>query len=499
MIKFKKLRGITTRWFFGIFLPITLALLILLVVISVVYSNIYVDRVKNIADEYTYSFTALNSCNEENFATTATSLINDFAYKNILLVQILDSEGNLYLSSSGLDTSDNLKSDFEKALSQKANKYTYNGNTFGGEPVLAETRVIVSKTGKVLGGVRWSVSMKKINSHITIMIFLFCFIFIIMLVITAFSGVFFTKSIVQPIREVTAIARKIAGGSLNEKIETQRDDEVGDLCDAVNYMAAELSNTEKLKNEFISSVSHELRTPLTAIRGWGETAKMSVGQDDEIVTHGLDIILSESGRLSGLVEDLLDFSRTQNGNLTMMSTPVNVAFLLKSAADMYTEIAKKDNIDFSFSVSQDEVIVMGDGDRLKQVFVNIIDNAIKYSNAGGYVVVSLLKEENTAKIVVTDTGVGIPAQDIDRVKEKFFKSNKTVHGSGIGLAVADEIIKQTGGLLFIESTEGVGTTVTIVLPLYIPVAPDNSDTEIITSQVFPSVVQSEPEIKENNM
>ena len=111
---------------------------------------------------------------------------------------------------------------------------------------------------------------------------------------------------------------------------------------------------------------------------------------------------------------------------------------------------------------------MGDSNRLKQVFINVIDNAVKYTESGGQVLVDTLKEEGCVRVTVTDTGVGIPAQDIDRVKEKFYKANKTVRGSGIGLAVADEIIKQHGGLLFIESTENVGTTVTIVLPLYEP-------------------------------
>ena len=113
---------------------------------------------------------------------------------------------------------------------------------------------------------------------------------------------------------------------------------------------------------------------------------------------------------------------------------------------------------------------MGDADRLKQVFINIIDNAIKYTESGGQVLVEATEQEGCIQVTVKDTGVGIPAQDVDRVKEKFFKSNKTVRGSGIGLAVADEIVKQHKGLLFIESKEGVGTTVTIVLPIAPPEA-----------------------------
>ena len=144
---------------------------------------------------------------------------------------------------------------------------------------------------------------------------------------------------------------------------------------------------------------------------------------------------------------------------------------------MYIELARQQGIELIFTRPAEDMIVSGDPNRLKQVFINIIDNAVKYTEKGGQVLVDQTGEEGCVRITVKDTGVGIPAQDIDRVKEKFYKANKTVRGSGIGLAVADEIIKQHKGLLFIESAEGVGTTVTIVLPLYEP-AEETEETEI---------------------
>ena len=201
---------------------------------------------------------------------------------------------------------------------------------------------------------------------------------------------------------------------------------------------------------------------------------MSLGADDELVSKGLDVILSEADRLSGLVEDLLDFSRMQSGRLSVNMRLTNIVVPLREAVYMYVEVAKQHNIKMDFVCPSVLSDVMGDPDRLKQVFINVIDNAIKYSNDGGSVLIDCHEEEQCIHIRVSDTGVGIPEQDIDRVKEKFFKSNTTVRGSGIGLAVADEIIKQHNGLLFIESKEGVGTTVTIVLPIASPErAPEN--------------------------
>ncbi|MBQ3817143.1 MAG: HAMP domain-containing histidine kinase, partial [Clostridia bacterium] len=301
------------------------------------------------------------------------------------------------------------------------------------------------------------------------------------LALSALSGIFFINSIVRPLRDVGNMARKIAMGDFETRIAIDKMDEIGELCDAINYMADKLSEAERMKSDFISSVSHELRTPLTAIKGWGETAKTSVGTDEELVRRGLDVVLSEADRLSGLVEELLDFSRIETGRLTLESVPIDVTALLGEATDMYAELARKQGIDLIFARPSEEVIVSGDSNRLKQVFINVIDNAVKYTETGGQVLVEQSVEEGCVRMVVTDTGVGIPAQDIDHVKEKFYKANKKVRGSGIGLAVADEIIKQHKGLLFIESTENVGTTVTIVLPLYEPLAEMQETVQTIES------------------
>ena len=176
-------------------------------------------------------------------------------------------------------------------------------------------------------------------------------------------------------------------------------------------------------------------------------------------------MLQETERLSSLVEELLDFSRMQNGKLKVEMSPILTSKVLGSAVNMYRELARQQNIELIFLPLNDEPFILGDINRLKQVFINIIDNAMKYTSAGGQIIAEMQLDEGCISVKISDTGAGIPAQDIDRVKEKFYKSNNSVRGSGIGLAVADEIINQHGGLLFLESTEGVGTTVTAVLPV----------------------------------
>ena len=462
-----KFKSITLRWFLNIFLIVAIVVCTVAGVSFAVYSNINTERVEDLASDYAYEFYALTGTNRATFKDTAISIAGEFEYKNKVEVQVIDRNGRVIVSTSGFPSSEQAMPDYTEAVETKTT-VTKKIATPDGEPIMASTTLIYDNDNNYLGAYRWITSLKATEKLIGNFVIMIALIALLILSISAISGIFFIKSIVQPIRDVSNIARRIAMGDFESRIEINRNDEIGELCDTINYMASELSQAENLKNDFISSVSHELRTPLTAIRGWGETAKMSVGTDEELVNRGLDVVLSEADRLSSLVEELLDFSRMETGRMTVVSQPLNISWLLSESVAMYVELSKKQGIELIYTKPQEEYQVLGDTNRLKQVFINIIDNAVKYTESGGQVLVTQQIEEACVRISVKDTGVGIPAQDIDRVKEKFYKANKTVRGSGIGLAVADEIIKQHQGLLFIESTEGVGTNATIVLPLYEP-------------------------------
>lgn len=472
-----KFKSITLRWFLNIFLIVAIVVCTVAVISSAVFNSINLERVEDLASDYAYEFYALTGTNRTTFKDTAISIAGEFQHKNKIEVQVIDRSGRIIVSTTGFPSAEQNMPDYTEAIESKSSvvKKTV---TADGESVMACTTLLFDSDQNYLGAYRWITSLSAVQKKTGTFIIMIAVIALLILSISAFSGIFFIKSIVQPIRDVSNIARRIATGELESRIEINRNDEIGELCDTINYMASELSRAENLKNDFISSVSHELRTPLTAIRGWGETAKMSVGTDEELVNRGLDVVLSEADRLSSLVEELLDFSRIQTGRMTVVSQPLNISWLLSESVSMYVELSKKQGIELIYTKPVEEYQVLGDTNRLKQVFINIIDNAVKYTESGGQVLISQELEEACVRISVKDTGVGIPAQDIDRVKEKFYKANKTVRGSGIGLAVADEIIKQHQGLLFVESTEGVGTNVTIVLPLYEPEEPVAEEEEI---------------------
>ena len=457
-----KFKSIAVRWFFNMFLIVVLIVCAVVIGFIAVVNSLYTEKIAMYAADITYEFNSLSETTPATFRDTAIDMAENFGFKDKLEVQVIDRNDNVVVTTTGFQPSDSKMADYEQA--KLTGSAVADSKTSEGEHVLAGTTALYDSSGRYIGAYRWITTLENADRRVSGLVITLVVTGLLVLAFCAFSGLFFIKSIVTPIRDVSNIARKIAMGDFGSRIEITKNDEIGELCDTINYMASELSQAENMKNDFISSVSHELRTPLTAIKGWGETAKMSIGTDEALVKRGIDVVLSEADRLSGLVEELLDFSRMETGRLSVVSQPLNISELLTESVDMYIELARQQGIELVFTRPAEDVTVLGDPNRLKQVFINIIDNAVKYTEKGGQVLVDQITEEGCVRITVKDTGVGIPAQDIDRVKEKFYKANKTVRGSGIGLAVADEIIKQHKGLLFLESTEGVGTTVTIVLP-----------------------------------
>ncbi len=460
-----KIGSVTKRWILNVLVVVIAAVLVAEAGVFAFVHNLYLNGVRKAAEDTVKAFEPLAIVPQQEFLSRARTMMKNFQYRDRLEVQIIDRYGHLVLSSAGLAPSETTMPDYEKAIKSRDGSATWEGRSAVGETVMAGTVLLTDFGNGSNGAVRYVFSKRAVTRQIFFICGIAVIIGLVAVALTVWSGIYFVTSTVRPLRRIGEATRRIAGGNLDEKLEISGSSEITELCESVNYMASELKNAEQLKNEFITTVSHELRTPLTAIRGWGETVSLSVGVDDDTVRRGVDIILGETDRLSGLVEELLDFSKMQSGRLKMVFAPTEVIETLGEAVDMYRETARSKNIDLMFLPSAERADVIADRNRLKQVFVNIIDNAIKYTNSGGTVTVEAADEEDCVRITVSDTGAGIAAKDLDHVKEKFYKANQSVRGSGIGLAMADEIIKQHKGLLLIESEEGVGTVVTVVLAL----------------------------------
>ncbi|MGN0674350.1 MAG: ATP-binding protein [Oscillospiraceae bacterium] len=400
-----------------------------------------------------------------SFSAEVRSLVENWSEKDKTELMVISGKGNVGLTSSGFIPEEKLDemADYTEASANGTSGY-YTGKMQNGEKIMAVC-VMLPANDAGYTAIRMVSSLEQVNRHISAIAIALAAVCIIILVLVFISGLYFIKSIVIPVRQIGSTARRYAMGDFSVRITKKNDDEIGELCDIVNHMASELALSESMKNEFISSVSHELRTPLTAIKGWAETIG-SMPDDAETVAKGMRVIGSESERLSEMVEELLDFSRMQNGRFTLNKATMDVLAELGDAVLIYTEKAHKEGIDVIYDEPDMLPFVFGDKNRIRQVFINVIDNAIKYSDRGGIVSIQASMADSThIKIDVSDTGCGISAQDLPKIKTKFYKANHTRRGSGIGLAVADEIIAMHGGRLDIASEQGVGTTVTITLPI----------------------------------
>ena len=467
-------KGITRRWMVNGFAVIVGFLVVVEIAFMVAVRTYYYQNVENALESRARQYTvplssAEGALDPEGWARDFVSLFND---KDKMELQVLDAAGNVLVSSSGFEpVQDPSFQDFEKALESPDGEGVWWGRSLTREKVMALTTLVRDADGELQGGVRYLVSLTMIDRQIWILIAVMLLFGVVIVFFVALSSSYFISSIVNPVTEIGRAARRIALGEYDFRIEKKYDDEIGELCDTLNYMAGEISTAERMKNDFISSVSHELRTPLTAIKGWSETMRQAGPEDTELLEKGLDVIAGEAERLSGIVEELLDFSRMQGGHLSMKFGRMDVIAELEEAVFLFRDKAEKSGLTLQYIDPPAMPAVLGDKDRLKQVFINVLDNAIKYSNPGGKVRVEAADMGGHVQVVISDTGVGIPKEDLPNIKAKFYKANKTRPGSGIGLALADEIIRRHKGRLEIESEEGVGTTVIITLPVAPPDAP----------------------------
>ncbi|MBE6860891.1 MAG: HAMP domain-containing histidine kinase [Ruminococcus sp.] len=463
MAKAKK--SITKRWIINNLGLVCLAILVVEMVFIYAIQYYYYSSAKQYLNSRINAVASVLSIyaqdNTSNFSSEIRSMLESFDEKDKIELMAINSKGRVVLTSSGFSPDEKASMpDYLSAMDGEEGYWV--GKQLSGEKIMAVT-VPLTSISTEYSAIRMVVSLKEIDSTVQSYIIASAAIGGFIILIMIFTGLYFLGSIVKPIQQISLIAKRFATGDFSVRIQNNDEDEIGELCTSINYMANELSNTEAMKNEFISSVSHELRTPLTAIKGWAET--ISLEDNPETMKKGMGVILNETDRLYHMVEELLDFSRMQSGHFTLQRQNMDILAELEDALLVYSEKARREKMRIVYNEPEMLPVIYGDKNRIRQVFINIIDNAIKYSSAGGIITVEAKAENGNVEVSISDTGCGIKEADLPKIKTKFFKANHTRRGSGIGLAVADEIMTMHGGSLEVDSKEGIGTTVTINLPV----------------------------------
>ena len=462
---------ITRQWLLKTFLIISLLMAVLAASLSVAMHMFYYNTVRSTLSTGYNSivvryFSASAGTSDEEFNRAARAYIESYSLRDMVDVWVIDRHGAVVATSDGFRVPEGTEMiDYAQALASEKRTATWTGRIDGGEKIMATTYLLGAVRGETASALRFSTSLEKVDAQFRNDVLLLTLVSAIAVLLTLVPGTLYIEKLVRAVRKTTDAANEIAKGDYSARIDYAEHDEIGALCTAVHDMADEISTADKMKNEFISTVSHELRTPLTAIRGWGETLR-EVGADDPALTErGMDVILKETTRLGGMVEELLDFSRIRNDRLSLRIAQMDVVRELDEAVLTFRERAEREEKKLLYAPSAVEAPMLGDADRITQVFVNVIDNALKYTEAGGTIRITTVASDRKLEIRISDTGRGISERDLPHVTEKFYKADQAVRGSGIGLAVASEIVRLHKGTLQIESERGVGTTVIITLPI----------------------------------
>ena len=464
----KKITGIRKRWMVNSISVVLFIVLLAVAAFSAAMGSYYYstlsESLKQKAENAISSFDYYRT--EAEYYDNARAVVAGEPNSDKLEVEYLDADGQIRFSSSDLTAFRSPGTpDIAEAISMKRTKVWIGADPSTGEHIMAASSPLMID-GEVVGVMRYVTSLNKVDKQIIIIVAIALGIGLGILGMVYFSNLYFIRSIVDPVAGITETAKRIAAGSYGVQIEKRYDDEIGALTDTINDMSLKINQSEKMKNEFISSVSHELRTPLTAINGWAETIMNGEVRDAGDVKKGMGIIVSEARRLTNMVEELLEFSRIQDGRFTLSVEPMDIKAELEDAVYTYREFFRREGIELNhFDCDEEFPPIAGDPERLRQVFCNLLDNAAKHGGSGKRIDTAIARDEDQVVITIRDYGPGIPAEELPDVKYKFYKGSSKARGSGIGLAVCDEIITRHEGTLDIDNAEGGGCIVTIHLPI----------------------------------
>ena len=413
-------------------------------------------------------FTGYMSQTYGGYYQSAYRYTETFEDKDVIVLQFVNTRGVVEASSYGFSAGTAPGTpDLETALNEGRIGSWIGKRSGTGERVMAVTAPLRASNGSLMGAMRYVTSLRPVNSQIRKVTAAAAGVGLVIILAVVLTNLYFIRTVTEPLVELTALARRIAEGSYGIQAAKKHDDEIGDLTDAINEMSTKIGETERVQTEFISRVSHELRTPLTAITGWAETLAY-----DEAISgdsrRGIAIISKESARLTKMVEELLEFTRIQDGRFNLNVEALDVAGELADAIFTYGQLLSQEGMTVDYTPPAGTIpFILGDPERLKQVFLNIMDNAAKYGRSAGRIVVTIGATENWVVIRFRDYGPGIPAEELPFVKKKFYKGSGKERGSGIGLSVCDEIIARHKGRLELENASDgrSGLIVTVMLPV----------------------------------
>ena len=372
----------------------------------------------------------------------------------------------------------NLLKDIEPVFAGQTLTRTF-FHPYYGEDMMIVAAPIINAGGAASGAVILNAPVQGINDFLSRVYLAIGLIGLLALALTLFIVRRLSRGIVRPLREMEETAACMAEGRYDNRVKITSQDEVGQLGQSLNTLAQELARfverteqMEKLRREFVANVSHELRTPLTIIRGYTEALRDGTVTDPQQAERFTRLVVSETERLERLISDLLDLSRLQAKQFVMELESIPLAEVVDNVVAMLRGKYADKGVELIWHGVEKIPPIPGNGDRLVQLMLILLDNALKYTQAQGRVSVDLQQADNLVTLTVTDNGAGIPAADLPFIWERFYKVDKAHtrenHGTGLGLSIAREIIERHGATVAVSSEPGQGTTFVLQFPAQTP-------------------------------
>ena len=468
-IPIKKIGNLHKRWLTNITVVITAVGMVCVAAITASYAaycykNMDAD-LQNRARSTTEFFKEYIGQDYDSFYQSCITYAETFEYGERLELQFIDQWGKIVASSYGTWAVASPRTpEIQESISTRSIRPFVGKDPDTGERIMAVSSPMIYSNGQVIGVLRFVTSTALMDGQIVGIAFVSLAVLAAALTIVLLTSSLFIRSVMTPVEQITEKAKRIANGSYGAQIKTKYNDEIADLAETINEMSVKISQNEKMQAEFISQLSHELRTPLTVINGWSETLLADESLDAD-TAQGLKIISSEAKRLTEMVMELLDFTRLQDGRMTLTMEQADIRSEFEDTVFMYGSRLAQDGITLEYlDNDQDIPEIPCDPKRLRQVFLNILDNAAKHGKDGKRIEASISYEDGQVVVRIRDYGPGIPEDELPLVKKKFYKGSSKARGTGIGLAVCDEIVQLHGGTLTLENAEGGGTLVTVALP-----------------------------------
>lgn len=465
----RKIKGLRRRWLLNT-VSVLLALgLVCAFVVTAVFGTYYYSSMESDM-RYRAKTTAEFFADYQNqsynqYYRSCITYAQTFEEKNKLELQFINAQGKIVASSHGTWTGESpTTSDIAEAINYRTVRHYFGVNPQTGERILAVSSPMIYSNGEVIGVLRYVTSTQILEQQVLRVALMSILALALVMAVVLISSNFYIRSILVPLGKIVEKAKKITSGSYGIQIETKYNDEIGELADTINEMSIKISENEKIQTEFISSLSHELRTPLTAITGWSETL-LSGDALDRDTRRGMKIIHKEAGRLTEMVLGLLDFTRIQGDRMTLNIEMADLRGEFEDTVYMYGSRLAQDGITLNYMDNDDDIPEIScDAKRLRQVFLNILDNAAKHGGDGKTIDAAIFMDNEDVVVTIRDYGPGIPEDELPLVKKKFYKGSSKARGTGIGLAVCDEIVQMHGGSLELNNAPEGGTVVTVRIP-----------------------------------